>query len=80
MIYFVLLVFLCILVLLAIWWKPGKIRASLPSAPLSFVSPSQSESDVDRDIAIITELIRADEAAKRKAAAIERLKSLQASQ
>jgi hypothetical protein len=78
MIYFVLLVFLCGLVIAALWWKPGKSFPRSVASPV-FAAPI-AVSEVDRDIAIIVELLREDEAARQRAAAIARLKSLQESQ
>ena len=84
MILFLLLIVLLALLLAALWWNPKRPpkAASQPSI-LSALSSSPSVS-TDRDavleseIAEIVLVIRQDEADRRRAAALDRLASLQA--
>jgi hypothetical protein len=76
--------FLCVCFIAALWWKPGRVRASLPSAQsvASIVAPRAASVHHERDavledeIEIIARLIREDEAERRRLAAMDRLASL----
>jgi hypothetical protein len=85
MMWAVLLFLLCGLFVVALWWKPGKIKASLPnvqsvlSSPPSFVaSTNERDAVLEEEIGIIAELIRQDEADRRRSAALDRLAALKA--
>jgi hypothetical protein len=85
MMWAVLLFLLCGLFVVALWWKPGKIKAALPSVQSvlssspSFVAPtSERDAVLEEEIGIIAELIRQDEADRRRSAALDRLAALKA--
>jgi hypothetical protein len=71
-----MLMLLCLGLLVAIWWKPGKGAASFASLQQSaaqFTTPAKVDA-LEQEIAIIAEAIRERETAKRKAAAMNRLR------
>jgi hypothetical protein len=83
---FFLLIVLVFLLLAAIWWtpkRPPKGAVSQPSIFTALSSPSSVSTDRDAvlesEIAEIVSVIRQDEADRRRAAALDRLASLQAS-
>jgi hypothetical protein len=84
MMWAVVLMLLCVCFVVALWWKPGRVRSSLPSAQsvASLVAPRAPSAHHERDavledeIEIISRLIREDEAERRRLAAMERLASL----
>lgn len=74
-----LLLILTILFVVALFWKPGKQPSggSIQSAVERMVSPSPRSSDpLETEIEIIAEALRQRDAAKRKAAAMARLRDL----
>lgn len=80
---FLLLIVLVVLLLVAIWWKPR--RTVSPSVvPNLFASVAGSSAATERDvildeeIRIIEDLIRQDDADRRRAAALDRLAAIQA--
>jgi hypothetical protein len=84
---FLLLIVLVFLLLAAIWWtpkRPPKGAESQPSIFTALVAPSGAVAS-DRDFVLeseideIVKVIRQDEADRRRAAALDRLASLQAS-
>ena len=81
---FLLLIVLVALLLAAIWWNPKRQpkAASQPSIFAALSSPSSDSTDRDAvlesEIAEIVSVIRQDEADRRRAAALDRLASLQA--
>lgn len=82
---FFLLIVLVVLLLAAIWWNPKRPpkAASQPSIFAALSSPSSVSTDRDAvlesEIVEIVSVIRQDEADRRRAAALERLASIQAS-
>lgn len=84
---FFLLIVLVVLLLAAIWWNPKKQTvsqsASQPSLFASLIPSSTATTDRDAvfeyEIREIVDVIRQDEADRRRAAALERLASIQAS-
>ena len=83
---FLLLIVLVFLLLAAIWWtpkRPPKGAVSQPSIFAALSSPSSVSTDRDSvlesEIAEIVSVIRQDEADRRRAAALDRLASLQTS-
>lgn len=84
---FFLLIVLVFLLLVALWWTPRKPTASQsasqPSLFASLVPSSSATTDRDAvledEIREIVDVIRQDEADRRRAAALERLASIQAS-
>lgn len=91
---FFLLIVLVFLLLAAIWWNPNaasKRRGSLLFPPMPLVPSSTTNQNAidrkttDRDAVLedeireIVDVIRQDEADRRRAAALERLASIQAS-
>jgi hypothetical protein len=83
MMWAIVLMFLCVCFIAALWWKPGRVRASLPSshsvaALVSPRAPMAHERDavLEDEIEIIARLIREDEAERRRLAAMDRLASL----
>lgn len=81
---FFLLLVLVVLLLAAIWWNPKRPpkAASQPSIFTALSSPSPVLTDRDAvlesEIAEIVSVIRQDDAERRRAAALERLASIQA--
>lgn len=81
---FLLLIVLVALLLAAIWWNPKRPpkAASQPSIFTALSSPLSVLTDRDAvlesEIAEIVSVIRQDEADRRRAAALDRLASLQA--
>jgi hypothetical protein len=82
---FLLLIVLVFLLLAAIWWNPKRPpkAVSQPSiftalAPSGAVT-SDRDSVLESEIAEIVSVIRQDEADRRRAAALDRLASIQAS-
>lgn len=81
---FFLLIVLVVLLLAAIWWNPKRPpkAASQPSIFTALSSPSPVLTDRDAvlesEIAEIVSVIRQDDAERRRAAALERLASIQA--
>lgn len=81
---FFLLIVLVVLLLAAIWWNPKRPpkAASQPSIFTAMSSPSPVLTDRDAvlesEIAEIVSVIRQDDAERRRAAALERLASIQA--
>lgn len=74
-----LLLILTILFVAVLVWQPGKKTSagtSLQSAVDRIVSPSKSSDPLDSEIEIIAQALRDREAAKRKAAAMDRLREL----
>jgi hypothetical protein len=85
MMWAILLLLLCGLFVVALWWKPGKIKAALPSvqsvlssSPSFVASTSERDAVLEEEISIIAELIRQDEADRRRSAALDRLAALKA--
>jgi len=79
MMWAILLIVLCLLFVVALFWKP-KPRNASPSQSQPFMLPSfdgKSERDrvLDEDLQIIAEAIRSDEADRRRSAALDRIKS-----
>lgn len=81
---FFLLIVLVVLLLAAIWWNPKRSpkAASQPSILTALSSPPPVFTDRDAvlesEIAEIVSVIRQDDAERRRAAALERLASIQA--
>jgi hypothetical protein len=81
---FFLLIVLVVLLLAAIWWNPKRPpkAASQPSIFTAMSPPSPVVTDRDAvlesEIAEIVSVIRQDDAERRRAAALERLASIQA--
>lgn len=80
---FLLLIVLVVLLLAAIWWNPR--RTVSPSVVPNLFAPvagtaSSTERDtiLNEEIRIIEDLIRQDDADKRRAAALDRLAAIQA--
>lgn len=77
MMWAILLIVLCLLFVVALFWKP-KQRVSSPSPSFSLPSfDGKSERDrlLDEDLAIIADALRADENERRRSAALDRIKS-----
>jgi hypothetical protein len=81
---FFLLIVLVALLLAAIWWNPRRTVSPSVAVPSLFASPAGSPAITERDtilneeIQIIEDLIRQDDADKRRAAALDRLATIQA--
>jgi hypothetical protein len=83
---FLLLIVLVALLLAAIWWNPRRTVSSSVAVPSLFASlpgpgsPAITERDtiLNEEIQIIEDLIRQDDADKRRAAALDRLATIQA--
>jgi hypothetical protein len=83
---FLLLIVLVFLLLAAIWWNPKRPPKGAVSQPSIFTALAPSgavstdrDSVLESEIAEIVSVIRQDEADRRRAAALDRLASLQAS-
>jgi hypothetical protein len=81
---FFLLIVLVALLLAAIWWNPRRTVSPSVAVPSLFASlpgsPAITERDtiLNEEIQIIEDLIRQDDADKRRAAALDRLATIQA--
>jgi hypothetical protein len=80
---FMLLIVLVVLLLAAIWWNPR--RTVSPSVVPNLFSPvagtalsTERDTILNEEIQIIEDLIRQDDADKRRAAALDRLAAIQA--
>jgi hypothetical protein len=76
MMWAVLLMLLCAVFLVVLWWRPSKSNApaSLQSAMDRIVS--RPSTPLEQEIEIIAQALRERDAAKRKAEAIARLRDL----
>lgn len=80
---FFLLIVLVFMLLAAIWWNPKKQRKSSSDVTFfnAFPSPlttTDRDAVLEDEIREIVDVIRQDEAERRRAAALERLASIQA--
>ena len=80
---FLLLIVLVVLLLAAIWWNPR--RTVSPSVVPNLFAPvvgtalsTERDTILNEEIQIIEDLIRQDDADKRRAAALDRLAAIQA--
>lgn len=82
---FLLLIVLVVLLLAAIWWNPRRTVSPSPSVVPNLFAPvagtalsTERDTILNEEIRIIEDLIRQDDADKRRAAALDRLAAIQA--